>query len=243
MLKIENLDVFYSSIQALHRVSLEVQAGKIISLIGANGAGKSTLLNCIAGLLRPKSGQVSWMSRKIHQSQNNQVKSLEPHNVVGLGLALVPEGRRIFANLSVQENLEMGGYTLRNKKLLQQRMENKYELFPRLAERSKQRAGSLSGGEQQMLCIARALMTEPQLLLLDEPSLGLAPLIVENIIEAIVNINRKDGITVLLVEQNARLALQNSQYAYVLENGRMGLQGQAAKLLEDPRVIQAYLGA
>ena len=167
-------------------------------------------------------------------------RKLEPHLIIKHGVALAPEGRRIFAGLSVQDNLEMGGYSITDKKLLQQRLANQYELFPRLAERSSQRAGSLSGGEQQMLCIARALMSQPQLLLLDEPSLGLAPLIVENIIQTIVRINREQQITVLLVEQNVRLALQNSQYAYVLENGHISLQG--SDLLQDPRVIQAYLG-
>ena len=236
MLKIENLDVFYGAIQALHSLNMEVPKGQIVSLIGANGAGKSTLLNTVAGLQRPQRGRVTWRDQVICGFSHR-----EPHLVVALGVVLAPEGRRIFADLSVQENLEMGGYTIGDKKLLQQRLAAQYELFPLLAERSNQRAGSLSGGEQQMLCIARALMSEPELLLLDEPSLGLAPLIVESIIQTIVRINREQGITVLLVEQNARLALQNSQYAYVLENGRISLEG--SDLLQDPRVIQAYLGS
>ncbi len=236
MLKIENINVFYGSIQALYSLNLEVPQGKIVSLVGANGAGKSTLLNSIAGLQQPRSGSISWCDQIIYADN----RKLEPHLIVKHGIALAPEGRRIFAGLSVQDNLEMGGYSITDKHLFQQRLANQYKLFPRLAERSSQRAGSLSGGEQQMLCIARALMSQPQLLLLDEPSLGLAPLIVENIIQTIVRINREQQITVLLVEQNVRLALQNSQYAYVLENGHISLEG--SDLLQDPRVIQAYLG-
>ena len=241
MLKVENLDVFYGSIQALYQIELEVAEGSIVCLIGANGAGKSTLLNTIAGLLRPKQGRVHWRSEDIHRAQG-KLYSLEAHRVVELGIALAPEGRRIFADLSVLENLEMGGYLIRERKKLQERIQAQFALFPRLAERKGQRAGSLSGGEQQMLCVARALMNEPKLLLLDEPSLGLAPLITRDIVETIVRINREQGITILLVEQNARLALQYSQYAYVLENGRISLKGAAAELLQDQRIIELYLG-
>ena len=236
MLKVENLNVFYGVIQALHSINLEVPQGYIVSLIGANGSGKSSLLNTLAGLQRPQSGLVTWRDQKIHEPGSSR----PPHSLISLGVALAPEGRRIFGDLSVQENLEMGGYIIKNKSALNQELALQYELFPRLAERCRQRAGSLSGGEQQMLCIARALMSNPQLLLLDEPSLGLAPLIVEDIIETITRINRERGITVLLVEQNAHLALQNSQYAYVLENGHISLEGK--NLLEDQRVIEAYLG-
>ena len=241
MLKVENLDVFYGPIQALYQVKLEVPEGSIVCLIGANGAGKSTLLNTIAGLLRPRQGHIHWRGKDIHRVQNKPY-SLETHRVVELGLALVPEGRRIFADLSVLENLEMGGYLIRNRKQLQERIQTQFALFPRLAERKLQRAGSLSGGEQQMLCVARALMNEPKLLLLDEPSLGLAPLVIRDIIKKIVLINREQGITILLVEQNARLALQHSQYAYVLENGHISLKGTAAELLQDQRIIELYLG-
>ena len=241
MLQIEKLDVFYGSIQALYGIEMEVPEGSIVCLIGANGAGKSTLLNTIAGLLRPRQGQMHWQGKDIHRVQEKPY-SLEAHRVVEMGIALAPEGRRIFADLSVLENLEMGGYLIRERKRLQERIHEQFALFPRLAERKGQRAGSLSGGEQQMLCVARALMNEPKLLLLDEPSLGLAPLITQDIVETIVRINREQGITILLVEQNARLALQYSQYAYVLENGRISLKGAAAELLQDQRIIELYLG-
>ena len=242
MLQIESLSVFYGSIQALYDIELEVPEGSIVCLIGANGAGKSTLLNTIAGLLRPRRGSISWRTEALHRA-GEKPYSLEAHRIVERGIALAPEGRRIFADLSVLENLEMGGYLIRERKHLHKRIQQQFALFPRLEERTHQRAGSLSGGEQQMLCVARALMNEPKLLLLDEPSLGLAPLITKDIIQTIVRINREQGITILLVEQNARLALQHSQYAYVLENGRISLKGAAAQLLQDQRIIELYLGA
>lgn len=255
MLKLEQINVFYGLIQALHSVSLEIPRGKIIALIGANGAGKTTLLNTIGGVLRPASGRLSWGATVIHdypaeQDPEQKIPSLRgrgysiaAHKVLGKGIALAPEGRRIFPDLTVSENLEMGGYLIPEKRVLEERMEEQYQLFPNLRTRSKQRAGSLSGGEQQMLCVARALMSRPELLLLDEPSLGLAPLIVEEIVQTIVQINRERQITVLLVEQNARLALLESEYTYVLENGRLTLNGLSADLLEDERVISAYLGS
>ena len=231
LLRIEALEVRYGAIRALRGVDLEVHAGEIVALIGSNGAGKSTLLRAISGLVRPASGGV-WL-------EGVDVTAHRPEAIVGLGCSHVPEGRRIFANLSVLENLQMGAYPRRGVE--REGLERVFALFPRLAERLHQAGGTLSGGEQQMLAIGRALMAEPILLLLDEPSLGLAPLLVQQIFAIVRQINSQ-GTTVVLVEQNARQALRVAHRAYVLETGTLALQGPAAELARDPRVRQAYLG-
>lgn len=234
MLEIENLSVSYGAINALHEVSLSVKDGSIVTLIGANGAGKSTTLRAISGLVKPKSGEIVYDGRNI--------SGLPAHQIVKLGLSHVPEGRMIFANLTVQENLMMGAYLQRDKAVIQRELEFVFATFPRLKEREKQIAGTLSGGEQQMLAIGRALMSKPKFLMMDEPSLGIAPLLVKTIFEKIVEINRERGITILLVEQNANLALEISHYGYVLETGRIILENQSAALRQDPKVRSAYLG-
>lgn len=234
MLEIENLVVNYGAIAALHGVSLKVQQGDIVTLIGANGAGKTTLLRTISGLLKPKDGQIRYAGEII--------KGLAAHEVVKRGIAHVPEGRMIFANLTVWENLRMGAYLQKQKAVIQQELDYVFAVFPRLKERQKQVAGTLSGGEQQMLAIGRALMSKPKFLMLDEPSLGIAPLLIKLIFEKIVEINRRQGITILLVEQNANLALQVSRYAYVLETGRITMQDASAQLRQNPEVKRAYLG-
>jgi branched-chain amino acid transport system ATP-binding protein len=234
MLEIKNLAVNYGAIAALHGISLSVPDGQIVTLIGANGAGKTTTLKTISGLLKPATGEIVYAGRNI--------AGLPPHRIVGLGVSQSPEGRMIFANLSVHENLQLGAYLQKDRETVRRDLERVFGLFPRLKEREGQIAGTLSGGEQQMLAIGRALMSRPRLLLLDEPSLGLAPLLVKTIFEKIVEINREQGLTILLVEQNANLALEISHFAYVLETGKVVLQGSSAELRQNPKVKSAYLG-
>jgi branched-chain amino acid transport system ATP-binding protein len=234
MLEIKNLKVNYAAITALHGVSLTVRAGGIVTLIGSNGAGKTTTLKTISGLLKPKSGEIIYDGRNI--------AGLPPHEIVKRGLSHVPEGRMIFANLTVLENLQMGAYLVRDKKAVRRELEFVFTTFPRLKERDQQIAGTLSGGEQQMLAIGRALMSRPKFLMLDEPSLGLAPLLVKTIFEKIVEINRERGLTILLVEQNANRALEISSFGYVLETGKITLQGDSVSLRQNPQVKSAYLG-
>ena len=234
MLEIHDLVVSYGAVEALHGVSLEVREGEIVTLVGANGAGKTTLLRAISGLLSPRAGSIAFDGRELSR--------LSPHEIVRLGLAHAPEGRRIFTNLSVRENLEMGAYTLRSKSEIASRLAHVLRLFPRLEERIGQPGGTLSGGEQQMLAIGRAMMLRPRLLLLDEPSLGLAPLLVQEIFREIGRINREEGTTILLVEQNANLALALASRGYVLETGTVVMSDDAAALLANPAVQAAYLG-
>jgi branched-chain amino acid transport system ATP-binding protein len=233
VLKIDNLTVAYGAITALNGVSIEVERGRIVTLIGANGAGKTTTLRTISGLLRPQSGSITF--------KGGPIGGLPPHQIVARGLGHVPEGRMIFANLTVDENLAMGAYRLRDGMRIASNREYVFGMFPRLRERSSQLAGTLSGGEQQMLAIARALMGDPELLMLDEPSLGLAPRLIGVIFEKIVEINRVRGTTILLVEQNANLALEISHEAYVLESGRLVMQGDSQQLRRDPALKAAYL--
>ncbi len=232
MLKVEDLHVYYGSIHALKGISFEVNAGEIVTLIGANGAGKSTSLNTVTGLLKPRTGTVTF--------EGKPLVGVPAHKVVSHGMALCPEGRRVFLQMTVQENLEMGGFT-RPATEIQESIERVYAQFPRLKERYKQIAGTLSGGEQQMLAMGRALMSKPKLLMLDEPSMGLAPILVEQIFDIIKRLH-KDGTTILLVEQNAQAALSVANRAYVLETGKISMSGDAKELLHDPRVQKAYLG-
>src|SRR3954464_15024451 len=234
MLEITDLAVCYGAITALHGVSLKVDQGDIVTLIGANGAGKTTLLRTISGLVKPKSGEIRYNGEAIND--------YPAHEVVKRGLAHVPEGRMIFANLTVWENLKMGAYLQKDRAMFDRDVQYVFEIFPRLKERLKQVAGTLSGGEQQMLAIGRALMSKPKFLMLDEPSLGIAPLLVKLIFEKIIEINQQQHITILLVEQNANLALQVSKYGYVLETGRITLQDSSAQLRQNPEVKRAYLG-
>ena len=234
MLEIRNLTVNYGVIPALQGISLAVSQGSIVTLIGANGAGKTTTLRAASGMLKAARGEVLFQGRNI--------TNLPSHEVVRLGLSHVPEGRMVFANLTVAENLKMGAYLVRDKAAIAREHDYVFSVFPRLKEREKQIAGTLSGGEQQMLAIGRALMSRPKFLMLDEPSLGIAPLLVQKIFEKIVEINREHGITVLLVEQNANLALEISSYGYVLETGRILLQDTSASLRQNPQVRSAYLG-
>jgi len=229
MLKIEDLKYSYGKIQALNGVNFEVKEGEIMAIVGANGAGKSTLMRCIAGLLKPQEGKILY---------NDMQLSAAAHKVVEQGIALVPEGRWIFPNLTVEENLLMGGYLVKDR---QPGVERSFKMFPRLEERRSQRAGTLSGGEQQMLAIARGLMSNPKVLLLDEPSLGLAPLIVNEVINIIDEINQQ-GVTVLLVEQNARKALKIAHHACVMEQGRIVRYGTGDEIAQDESVVAAYLG-
>ena len=233
MLKIEDLHVHYGGIQALRGISLEVPDGKIVTLIGANGAGKSTTLRTIMGLVKASAGSIRWNDQELLG------KSID--KIVASGIAMSPEGRRVFPDLSVLENLEIGAYLRKEKAEIAGDIEWVYSLFPRLQERSWQLAGTLSGGEQQMLAVGRALMSRPKLLLLDEPSLGLAPLVVQDIFTIIREINRQ-GVTVLLIEQNANMALKTADLAYVLETGRITLSGTGAELLANEKVKEAYLG-
>ena len=232
MLAVNDIHVYYGSIHAVKGVSLEVNEGEIVTLIGANGAGKSTVLNTISGLLHPRGGSVTFMGQDL--------KGVPPHKLVARGMAQVPEGRRIFLQMTVEENLEMGAYT-QSKASIDGSIEDVYRRFPRLQERRKQIAGTLSGGEQQMLAMGRALMSHPRLLMLDEPSMGLAPILVEQIFEIIQTLH-KAGTTILLVEQNARMALSVADRGYVLETGRVTLTGQGGELLADEAVKKAYLG-
>ncbi len=233
MLTLENVSVNYGAIEALTGINLHVEQGEVVTLIGANGAGKTTTLRTITGLLEPKEGRVIY--------EGKQISGIPTYKLVSMGIAMSPEGRGVFANLSVRENLEMGAFIRKDKKGIADDMEKGYTLFPRLKERQQQKAGTLSGGEQQMLAMARALMSRPRLLLLDEPSLGLAPLIVHTIFEAIERI-RDEGATILLVEQNANAALHHSDRAYVLETGRIVMEGDSKQLAQDPKVKEAYLG-
>jgi len=234
VLELRNLIVSYGAITALHGISLSVQPGSVVTLIGANGAGKTTTLKTISGLLRARDGEILYDGKNI--------AGLPTHQIVKLGISHVPEGRMIFANLTVMENLQMGAYLQKDRRVVQRELDYVFTTFPRLKEREKQIAGTLSGGEQQMLAIGRALMSKPKFLMLDEPSLGLAPLLVKTIFEKIVEINRQQGITILLVEQNANLALEVSHFGYVLETGKITLQGDSATLRQNPQVKSAYLG-
>jgi branched-chain amino acid transport system ATP-binding protein len=233
MLAVENLSVNYGAIRALHQVSCRVEQGEIVALIGANGAGKTTILNTISGIVPSQGGSVSF--------EGQEITRMAAHLIVRKGISQVPEGRRVFARMSVQENLEMGGFILPGKQEVAQGIERAFTLFPRLAERRKQAARTLSGGEQQMLAMGRALMSNPRLLLLDEPSMGLAPMLVEKIFEIVVEIN-KTGATIMLVEQNASMALSIAHRAYVLETGEVVLSGNATELAKNPEVRKAYLG-
>jgi len=233
MLTLDNVSVNYDAIEALTDISLTVNQGEVVTLIGANGAGKTTTLRTITGLLGPRNGRVTY--------EGKEISGMATHRLVPMGIAMSPEGRGVFANLSVRENLDMGAYIRKDKKGISDDMERAFTLFPRLKEREKQKAGTLSGGEQQMLAMGRAMMSRPRLLLLDEPSLGLAPLLVHTIFEAIDNI-RAEGTTILLVEQNANAALHHSDRAYVLETGRIVMEGDSKQLAADPRVKEAYLG-
>lgn len=232
ILKVEDINVYYGSIHAIKGVSFQVNKGEIVTLIGANGAGKSTTLNTISGLLHSKTGSVSFMGQNLAK--------VPPHKIVERGLAQVPEGRRIFLQMSVQENLEMGAYTKPSSGIADD-LSMVYELFPRLKERFRQVAGTLSGGEQQMLAMGRALMSRPQLLMLDEPSMGLAPILVEQIFDIIRSLH-KAGSTILLVEQNAQMALSIAHRGYVLETGKIVTTGTGAELLASPAIKKAYLG-
>ena len=233
MLEVQNLQVAYGELPALQGVSLTIQPGELVALVGPNGAGKTTLLKTIAGLLAPRAGVIRW--------QDEIISSASPQRIVEHGIALVPEGRRLFAAMTVRENLELGAFTRRAQKEKKTQIENIFGLFPRLFERQKQRAGSLSGGEQQMLALGRALMGLPRLLLLDEPSLGLAPKIVESILSILTQLHR-DGMSLLIVEQNVHAVLTLAQRAYILESGRIIGAGEGRKLLDDDHVRAAYLG-
>lgn len=233
MLKIENLVVSYNAIEALKGISLEVDEGKIVSLIGANGAGKSTTLKAIVGMVKRKSGLITY--------QGKDLSTIPTKDMVRNGITLVPEGRRVFSNLTVLENLKIGAFYRRDEKQIQEDLEWVYQLFPKLKERTWQQAGTLSGGEQQMLAVGRGLMSRPKLLMMDEPSLGLAPLIVKEIFNIIKEIH-KQGVTILLIEQNANAALKISDEAYVLETGLISMKGQGKELLENSDIIKAYLG-
>ncbi|MCB2192372.1 MAG: ABC transporter ATP-binding protein [Deltaproteobacteria bacterium] len=233
ILEAKNLVTYYGKAQALRDVSLSVGEGQIVTLLGANGAGKTTTLMTISGVIRPKSGSVTYQGRDI--------TNLRPASIVNLGLAHCPEGRALFPDMSVADNLEMGAYLQKGKQEIQAQLEHVYQRFPRLAERRKQMAGSLSGGEQQMLAIGRALMSRPQLLMLDEPSLGLSPLLVEQMFEIILDI-RKEGTSVLLVEQNVAAALEVADYGFVLETGRMVFSGSQKELMGNDQIRSAYLG-
>jgi branched-chain amino acid transport system ATP-binding protein len=233
MLKITSLNAFYDNVHALKSIDLEIEKGEIISLIGSNGAGKTTALSCITGIVRARSGSIVYKDRDI--------TNYPAHKIVSMGISLSPEGREVFPGLTVEENLRLGMYSRRADKKNKDPYGRVYGLFPRLKERRQQAAGTLSGGEQQMLAIARALMSEPELLLLDEPSLGLAPNLVQMIFELIREISRQ-GVTILLVEQNANMALLVSNRAYVLETGRIALSGESKKLLNDESIKKAYLG-
>ncbi|MFI5402341.1 MAG: ABC transporter ATP-binding protein [Planctomycetota bacterium] len=234
MLVLEGVDVFYGRVQALHGINLHVDDGEIVTLIGCNGAGKSTTLRTISGLLRPRRGGVMFDGRAL--------ADVPPHRIVGLGLSHVPEGRRVFTHLTVRENLDMGAYLVRDPATARERLDRVFALFPRLKERMDQPGGTLSGGEQQMLAIGRALMSRPRMLLLDEPSLGIAPILVKEIFDEIARINREEGTTILLVEQNANLALRLARRGYVLETGRIVLEDDTGNLLANPQVKEAYLG-
>jgi branched-chain amino acid transport system ATP-binding protein len=233
LLTVRDLHVYYGNVHALKGIDLDVEKGEIVTLLGANGAGKSTTLRTISGLLRPQQGEIRFQDRAL--------QTLPAHRIVNLGISHAPEGRKVFSTLTVQENLNMGAYSRNDKPGIEESRQRVFQLFPRLAERRKQVAGTLSGGEQQMLAMGRALMSRPQVLMLDEPSLGLAPLLVRAIFDTIREINQQ-GVTILLVEQNARVALRLAHRAYVLETGQIALSGAANELLRSERVRKAYLG-
>lgn len=233
MLEVKDLEVYYGMIQAIKGISFEVNKGEVIALIGANGAGKTTTLHTITGLLSPKKGSVMF--------EGKDITKIPAHKIVSMGMAHVPEGRRVFSDLSVYENLKLGAYTRKDKENLNKDLESIYERFPRLAERKNQSAGTLSGGEQQMLAMGRALMSKPSIVLMDEPSMGLSPILVNEIFDIIESIS-KSGTTVLLVEQNAKKALSIADRAYVLETGKIVTSGNASDLLEDDSIKKAYLG-
>ncbi len=233
MLVLDNVSVNYGAIEALRGISMRVEKGEVVTLIGANGAGKTTTLRTITGLLEPKEGRITF--------EGNDIGGKPTHKLVARGISMSPEGRGVFANLSVRENLNMGAYLQKNRAQINSDLEKCFVMFPRLKEREHQKAGTLSGGEQQMLAMGRALMSRPRLLLLDEPSLGLAPLVVHTIFEAIDSI-RSEGTTILLVEQNAHAALKHSDRAYVLETGSITMEGPSNDLANDPRIKEAYLG-
>ena len=233
MLEIKDIEVYYGMIQAIKGISFEVNEGEVIALIGANGAGKTTTLHTITGLLSPKKGSVIF--------EGKDITKVPAHKIVSLGIAHVPEGRRVFAELTVYENLKMGAYTRKDKDEIEKTLEMVYKRFPRLEERKNQLAGTLSGGEQQMLAMGRALMSHPKIIVMDEPSMGLSPLLVKEIFHIIQEVH-KQGITVLLVEQNAKMALSIADRAYVLETGRISMSGDAKELLNDEKVKKAYLG-
>ena len=234
LLELKGVSAAYGAIQALQNVSLKVPRGAIVALLGSNGAGKSTTLNAISHLIEPAAGEVSFDGELTHRLPSDEI--------VRRGLVQVPEGRQVFRDMSVRENLELGAFLRRSRSEMAEDLERVYGLFPRLKERGGQMASTLSGGEQQMLAIGRALMSRPRMILFDEPSMGLSPLLVEQIFETIVRLNREQGLTILLVEQDVRLALRVASYAYILENGEMGLQGPSAQLMNDPAVRKAYLG-
>lgn len=233
LLEVKDIHTYYGHIHALKGVSLTVEEGEIVTLIGANGAGKSTTLRTISGMNKPRKGEVLYQGKPIHK--------LPADKIVGLGIGHVPEGRRIFPRMTVEENLDMGGFLINDPRVLQERKEQAFTLFPRLAERRNQKGGTLSGGEQQMLAIGRALMQDPKLLLMDEPSMGLAPVLVDFIFEIIQKLNQQ-GKTILLVEQNARLALQIAHRGYVLQTGQLTMSGPAKELAARPEIQEAYLG-
>lgn len=233
MLEVKDLEVYYGVIQAIKGISFEVNQGEVIALIGANGAGKTTTLHTVTGLISPKKGQVIF--------EGKDITKLPAHKIVSMGMAHVPEGRRVFAELSVYENLKMGAYTRKDKAEIEESLQNVYRRFPRLEERKNQMAGTLSGGEQQMLAMGRALMSKPRLILMDEPSMGLSPILVNEIFDIIRSVS-ESGTTVLLVEQNAKKALSIADRAYVLETGNIVLEGRAKDLLEDDSIKKAYLG-
>ena len=234
MLEIKDLNVFYGAIHALKGISLTVEEGELVSLIGANGAGKTTTLHTISGLLTAASGSITL--------DGKDLQKVAPNKIISMGLAHVPEGRHVFARMTVEENLRMGAYIIKDQKKISENLENVYSHFPRLKERSRQLAGTLSGGEQQMLATGRALMTDPKIVLMDEPSMGLSPLLVKEIFSIIQELH-ESGITILLVEQNAKMALAVADRAYVLETGSISMSGKASELAEDDRVRKAYLGA
>lgn len=234
MLRIENVNVSYGSIHALHDISLTVNDGEVVSLIGANGAGKTTTLHTITGLKGATDGVIEY--------DGKDLRRMDPSHIIRIGMAHVPEGRHVFTQMSVQENLEMGSYIMNDKSQIKKNMDMVYEYFPRLLERKKQLAGTLSGGEQQMLATGRALMSNPRIVLMDEPSMGLSPLLVKEIFHIIKTLHQ-NGITVLLVEQNAKMALAVSDRAYVLETGRISVSGKASELLANDNIKKAYLGA
>jgi len=234
MLQVEDLDVYYGDVQVLKGVTLDVKEKELVAVIGANGAGKTTLLKTISSLLKPRNGSITF--------EGKRTSDMEAHKVVNEGIIHVPEGRLLFPDMTVQENLEMGGFQIRNTSTLAQRMEAAYEMFPILKERSNQLAGTLSGGEQQMLAVGRGMMAGPKLMLFDEPSLGLSPKLVQQIFEMILRINKDLGVTVLLVEQNVKHSCQISDRAFVIENGEVVLKGCGAEMLENEHVRRAYLG-